>query len=110
MSNKSIFNIIRRPIISEKSIALREALNQVTFEVDMGANKIEIRKAVEQLLEASVSSVNTLIVRGKSKRVGRYTGKRPNWKKAVVTLNEGESIEALDLMDQFDDFEQEGEE
>ena len=110
MSNKSLFNVIRRPIISEKSIALREALNQVTFEVDMGANKIEIRKAVEQLLEASVSSVNTLIVRGKSKRIGRYTGKRPNWKKAIVTLNEGESIEALDLIDQFDDFEQEGEE
>ncbi len=110
MSNKSIFNIIRRPIISEKSIALREALNQVTFEVDMNANKIEIRKAVEQLLEAKVSSVNTLIVRGKSKRIGRYTGKRPNWKKAVVSLIEGESIEALDLMDQFDDFEQEGEE
>ena len=110
MSNKSIFNVIRRPIISEKSIALREALNQVTFEVDMGANKIQIRKAVEQLLEASVSSVNTLIVRGKSKRIGRYTGKRPNWKKAIVTLNEGESIEALDLIGQFDDFEQEGEE
>ena len=110
MSNKSIFNVIRRPIISEKSTALREALNQVTFEVDMGANKIEIRKAVEQLLEASVSSVNTLIVRGKSKRIGRYTGKRPNWKKAIVTLNEGESIEALDLIDQFDDFEQAGEE
>ena len=110
MSNKSIFNVIRRPIISEKSIALREALNQVTFEVDMSANKIQIRKAVEQLLEASVSSVNTLIVRGKNKRIGRYTGKRPNWKKAIVTLNEGESIEALDLIDQFDDFEQEGEE
>lgn len=110
MSNKSIFNVIRRPIISEKSIALREALNQVTFEVDMSANKIEIRKAVEQLLEASVSSVNTLIVRGKSKRIGRYTGKRPNWKKAIVTLNEGESIEALDIVDQFDDFDQEGEE
>jgi large subunit ribosomal protein L23 len=110
MSNKSIFNIIRRPIISEKSIALREALNQVTFEVDMNANKIEIRKAVEQLLEASVSSVNTLIVRGKVKRIGRYSGKRPNWKKAVVTLNEGQTIAALDLMDQFDDFEQEGEE
>ena len=54
--------------------------------------------------------MNTLIVRGKSKRIGRYTGKRPNWKKAIVTLNEGESIEALDLIDQFDDFEQEGEE
>jgi large subunit ribosomal protein L23 len=110
MSNKSIFNIIRRPIISEKTISLREALNQVTFEVDMNANKIEIRKAVEHLLEASVSSVNTLIVRGKTRRIGRFSGKRPNWKKAVVTLNEGETIEALDLMDQFDDFEQEGEE
>jgi large subunit ribosomal protein L23 len=86
MSNKSIFNIIRKPIISEKSISLCEMLNQVTFEVDMNANKIEIRKAVEQLLEANVSFVNTLIVRGKTKRIGRYSGKRPNWKKAVVTL------------------------
>ena len=110
MSNKSIFNVIRRPIISEKSIALREALNQVTFEVDMSANKIEIRKAVQQLLEAKVLSVNTLIVRGKVKRIGRYSGKRPNWKKAVVTLDEGQTIAALDLMDQFDDFEQTGEE
>ena len=110
MSNKSIFNVIRRPIISEKSIALREALNQVTFEVDMSANKIDIRKAVQQLLEAKVLSVNTLIVRGKVKRIGRYSGKRPNWKKAVVTLDEGQTIAALDLMDQFDDFEQTGEE
>ena len=110
MSNKSIFNIIRRPIISEKSIALREALNQVTFEVDMASNKIEIRKAIELLLEAKVSSVNTMIVRGKQKRIGRYAGKRPNWKKAVVTLQEGESIDALDLIDQFDEVEQEGEE
>lgn len=110
MSNKSIFNIIRKPIISEKSISLREMLNQVTFEVDMNANKIEIRKAVEQLLEANVSAVNTLIVRGKTKRIGRYSGKRPNWKKAVVTLREGETIAALDLMDTFDDIEQEGEE
>ena len=110
MSNKSIFNVIRRPIISEKSIALREALNQVTFEVDMSANKIDIRTAVQQLLEAKVLSVNTLIVRGKVKRIGRYSGKRPNWKKAVVTLDEGQTIAALDLMDQFDDFEQTGEE
>ena len=108
--SKSIYDVIRRPIISEKSINLREELNQVTFEVDMASNKIEIRKAIELLLEAKVSSVNTMIVRGKQKRIGRYAGKRPNWKKAVVTLQEGESIDALDLIDQFDEVEQEGEE
>jgi large subunit ribosomal protein L23 len=108
--SKSIYEVIRRPIISEKSMNLREVLNQVTFEVDMASNKIEIRKAVELLLEAKVASVNTMIVRGKTKRMGRFSGKRSNWKKAVVTLLEGETIDALDLMDQFDDVELEGEE
>ena len=110
MSNKTIFEVIRRPVFTEKSVALREDFNQVTFEVAMGANKIEIRKAVEELLEVEVSSVNTMIVRGKVKRMGRSSGKRPNWKKAIVTLAEGETIPSLDLVDQFDDFEAEGEE
>ena len=110
MSNKTIFDVIRRPVFTEKSVELREGFNQVTFEVAMGANKIEIRKAVEELLEVEVSSVNTMIVRGKIKRIGRSSGKRPNWKKAIVTLAEGETIPALDLVDQFDDFEAEGEE
>ena len=101
MSHKDIHNIIRRPIVSEKSVTLREELNQVTFEVRRDANKVEIRKAVESLLEAKVSSVNTMIVRGKGKRMGRFSGRRPNWKKAVVTLVEGETIEALDVLDQF---------
>lgn len=108
--SKSIYDVIRRPIISEKSMNLRETLNQVTFEVDMASNKIEIRKAVELLLEAKVAAVNTMIVRGKTKRMGRFSGKRSNWKKAIVTLLEGETIDALDLMDQFDDVELEGEE
>jgi large subunit ribosomal protein L23 len=91
--------VLRRPVFTEKSVELREDFNQVTFEVAMGANKVEIRKAVEALLEVEVLSVNTMIVRGKVKRVGRNSGKRPNWKKAIVTLAEGESIPALDLVD-----------
>jgi large subunit ribosomal protein L23 len=62
------------------------------------------------LLEAKVSSVNTMIVRGKSKRMGRFSGRRPNWKKAIVTLVEGETIEALDVLDQFTADAFEGEE
>jgi large subunit ribosomal protein L23 len=108
--SKNFYSIIRRPIISEKSINLRETLNQVTFEVSRNANKIEIRRAVESLLEAKVASVNTMIVRGKVKRMGKYSGRRPNWKKAIVTLLDGESIEALDLVGQFPEDESEGEE
>lgn len=108
--SKNLYSIIRRPIISEKSINLRETLNQVTFEVSRNANKIEIRRAVESLLEAKVASVNTMVVRGKVKRMGKYSGRRPNWKKAIVTLLDGESIEALDLVGQFPEDEFEGEE
>jgi large subunit ribosomal protein L23 len=89
---------------------LREELNQVSFEVRRDANKVEIQKAIESLLEAKVSSVNTMIVRGKSKRMGRFSGRRPNWKKAIVTLVEGETIEALDVLDQFTADAFEGEE
>jgi large subunit ribosomal protein L23 len=82
----------------------------VTFEVSRNANKIEIRRAVESLLEAKVASVNTMVVRGKVKRMGKYSGRRPNWKKAIITLLDGESIEALDLVGQFPEDEFEGEE
>jgi len=109
MSHKEIHNIIRRPIITEKSIQCRESLNQVTFQVRSDANKIEIRNAIEKLLDTRVLSVNTMIVRGKNKRVGRFSGRRSNWKKAIVTLAEGETIEALDLMDQLLEDELEGE-
>jgi large subunit ribosomal protein L23 len=105
-----IFSIIQRPHFSEKSVTQREELNQVTFRVSLNANKIEIQKAVEALFEVDVLSVNTMIVRGKVKRRGRTVGKRSNWKKAIVTLADDQTIEALDLMDQFDDFEAEGEE
>ncbi|HEX2734268.1 MAG TPA: 50S ribosomal protein L23 [Polyangiaceae bacterium] len=87
-------DIIKRPIgMTEKASALRVQNNQVVFEVDAKANKIQIRNAVEQLFEVKVTDVNTLVQRGKIKRVGRLSLKRPNWKKAIVTLRAGDDIQ-----------------
>jgi large subunit ribosomal protein L23 len=89
-------DIIRRPIaLTEKAARLKEG-NKVVFEVAMGANKIEIRRAVEALFSVKVADVNTLVQRGKPKRMGRAQEKRPNWKKAVVTLAEGSDIQFFD--------------
>jgi large subunit ribosomal protein L23 len=86
--------IIRRPIVlTEKANRLREANNQVVFEVARVANKIEIRDAVQVLFGVHVTDVNTLIVRGKERRMGRGHARSQNWKKAVVTLKEGDSID-----------------
>ena len=89
-------DIIRRPLITEKANKLKEDFNQYSFEVDRRANKIEIRKAVETLFSVRVVRVQTISKAGKMIRVGRNQGKRPNWKKAVVTLVEGNSIEFFD--------------
>ena len=86
--------VIKRPIIlTEKGARLRESDNQYLFEVALGANKIEIKDAVETLFKVSVRDVNTLIVRGHMKRMGRTMAKKKNWKKAIVTLKSGESID-----------------
>ena len=86
--------IIKRPLIlTEKGTNLRDTENQYLFEVDLRANKIEIRKAVETLFEVTVTDVNTLIMRGKMKRMGRTTAKTRNWKKAIVTLAADDSID-----------------
>lgn len=86
--------IIKRPLIlTEKGSNLRDNENQYLFEVDLRANKIEIRKAVETLFDVSVTDVNTLIVRGKMKRMGRTRAKTRNWKKAIVTLSADDSID-----------------
>ena len=85
--------VIKRPIIlTEKSRLLQEGENQFAFEVDRRANKIEIRNAVQSLFKVTVTDVNTLIIRGKMRRMGRGVAKTQNWKKAVVTLKEGDSI------------------
>jgi len=88
--------VIKGPIITEKSHLLKAENNKVTFQVDVKANKIEIRKAVEELFKVKVLSVNTIKMRGKKKRLGRTEGARPDWKKAVVTLAPGEKIPGLE--------------
>jgi large subunit ribosomal protein L23 len=86
-------DIIKRPILlTEKASRLREDESQVIFEVDARANKIQIRDAVEKLFSVKVESVRTSVVRGKTRRMGRSQAKLGNWKKAVVTLREGENI------------------
>jgi large subunit ribosomal protein L23 len=86
--------VIRRPITqTEKATRLRADNNQVVFEVDRRANKIQIREAVETLFDVKVVSVNTMIFRGKVRRTRRQLVQRPNWKKAVVTLQEGDDIQ-----------------
>lgn len=92
---KDNHRILFRPMMTEKSTAAKEAYNQVTFEVSPGANKIEIRKAVEDAfnLKGKVLKVRTVNMLGKKRRLGRYVGYRSDWKKAVVTLAPGASIQ-----------------
>ena len=85
--------IILEPVVTEKTARRREAKNQVTFKVARNANKIEIRNAVEELFDVSVRTVRTMAVHGKVKRLGRFKGRRASWKKAIVTLREGDTIE-----------------
>ncbi|MFC1482390.1 50S ribosomal protein L23 [Myxococcota bacterium] len=85
--------IIIQPILTEKGTGLQEQHNQVLFKVHMSANKTQIRQAVEKLFDVKVFGVRTQVVRGKPVRRGRFEGKRSNWKKAIVSLAEGESIE-----------------
>ena len=86
---KPLHQIIRKPLITEKSNMMKESGNVVAFEVAMNSNKIEIRQAVEQAFKVKVKDVRTVIVAGKVKRFGRTFGKRSNVKKAYVTLAEG---------------------
>ncbi len=107
MSGKDIHSILRRPLVTEKTTFLKEDNNQVAFQVRKDANKIEIRKAVEKLLGVQVASVNTLVNRGKSKRVGKSSGRRSNWKKAIVTLQPGEDVEFFDALEDLNELEAE---
>jgi large subunit ribosomal protein L23 len=98
--------IIKRPLLTEKSTRLRETgghdvafgegeeyAQKIAFEVAVDANKIEIRRAIEKLFNVQVTDVHTQVIRGKEKRVGRYSGRRPTRKKAIVTLEVGQTIE-----------------
>jgi len=90
---KEAQKIIRRPLITEKSTRQKEESRQYVFEVHRDANKIEIQSAVEQLFKVTVLQVRTSNVLGKVKRLGRRYGKRPDWKKAIITLKEGDRID-----------------
>ena len=85
-------DVIRRPLITEKTTAARETARTIVFEVASGANKIDIKRAVEKLLGSKVEAVRTGVSHGKFKRQGRFIGQRSDWKKAYVKLREGEKI------------------
>lgn len=85
--------VLKTPRLTEKSVLQKEVSNQVTFEVSKDANKIEIKRTIEQVFKVTVLNVNTISNRGKKKRMGRFTGRRPDWKKAIVTLKDGDKIE-----------------
>jgi len=90
---KPLHRIISQPLITEKTSLQKETGRVVAFEVSLDANKIEIKQAVEKAFSVKVENVNTVLVAGKVKRVGRNFGKRSNWKKAYVTLAEGSNID-----------------
>jgi len=90
---KNLYAVIRRPIITEKGNLQKELNNKVTFEVHPDATKQEIKTAVERFFKVRVLNVHSLNQRGKVKRVGRFLGKRRNWKKAIVTLGPNDQIE-----------------
>ena len=87
------YDIIKRPLITEKTSIQKEDYNQMSFEVDRKANRVEIRQAVENIFKVKVDTVRTMQVKGKTKQRGRIVGKRRNWKKAVVKLMPGERID-----------------
>ncbi|ABC76182.1 50S ribosomal protein L23 [Syntrophus aciditrophicus] len=88
-----LHQIVKRMLVTEKSTLEKDEKNKYYFEVDRRANKIEIRKAVERLLKVTVDDVHVINIKGKKKRTGRIIGKRRDWKKAVVTLAQGNTID-----------------
>jgi large subunit ribosomal protein L23 len=90
---KDLYAVLKRPLVTEKTTTAAENQNMVAFVVDPRATKQEIRQAVETVFKVTVLNVATMNLRGKVKRMGRFQGKRPNWKKALVQLKAGDSIE-----------------
>jgi large subunit ribosomal protein L23 len=97
MNQERIFQILRAPHISEKSAVLGDAANQAVFRVSVDAKKAEIKEAVEQLFNVKVASVRTANMKGKSKRLGLHRGRRSDWKKAYVSLEQGHEIDLASI-------------
>ncbi len=90
------YQVIKRPLVTEKSTKQKEQANQLAFEVDRRANKILVRNAIESIFNVKVVSVRVMNVKGKERRVGKNVGRKPDWKKAIVRLAPGENIEFLE--------------
>lgn len=88
----TLYDIIRRPLDTEKFDRARDQHNQYAFEVDKKATKLQVKQAIEQIFKVSVTAVQTQLLRGKNARWGTNAGRRPNWKRAIVTLKEGDAI------------------
>lgn len=93
---KNHFQVIKKPILTERATDLKTDKHQVVFAVHPKANKLEIKSAVESIFKVKVRSVNTLNYKGKPKRLGVHSGKRSAWKKAIVTVAEGEKLDFLE--------------
>ena len=94
--SRSAREVLIRPLMTEKSMRLKETHNSVTFEVRPDANKVEIRSAVEAVFNVKVAAVRTASFQGKLKRMGRHQGRRADWKKAIVTLAPGHKIDLVE--------------
>jgi large subunit ribosomal protein L23 len=92
MLSTELLKTIIKPLSTEKSKQEKDMRNKYVFRVHMGTNKVEIKKAIEFLFKVNVEAVNTFIIRGKVRKVGKHSGKRSDWKKAMVTIKKGESI------------------
>jgi large subunit ribosomal protein L23 len=93
-----IYQIIKKPLITEKGTRQKESYNQICLKVDRRANKVEIRQAVEQLFKTKVLEVKTMNIMGKKRRIGRNAGAKSDWKKAIVKLAPGKTIEFFEGM------------
>ena len=93
---RTSYEVLKGPLLTEKGTIIKEQDNKVLFRVVKEANKIEIKKAVEEIFKVKVDRVTTMICKGKKKRMGKNEGKRPDWKKAIVTLKEGEKLDIIE--------------
>jgi large subunit ribosomal protein L23 len=93
----NMFEVIKRPLVTEKTTLEKDSKNIITFEVNKDANKIEVKEAVEKIFKVEVVEVKTVNVAGKRKRFGRNVGKRSDWKKAYVTLKEGSKVDFFEV-------------
>ena len=88
--------VVIRPLLTEKSTILKENQNQVLFQVAPDANKVEIRRAIETIFNVKVRDVRTIVMEGKLKRMGKHEGRRPGWKKAIISLQPGHKIDLVE--------------